>query len=113
MGDITAGSLARTKLAFKEAQAKLAVSASTAENAGAQVVAREMATRAPVRTGRLRASIHTEGSEAVAAVNYAVPVNSGTINMAAQPFATEGAKAATHEVEAAMIAVFRAALGGK
>jgi hypothetical protein len=66
-----------------------------------------------VRTGRLRASIRAEGSSAVADVPYAIPVDRGTVNMSAQPFAEAGAKAAEPQVVAAMIAVFRTALGGR
>lgn len=112
-GDVTQGSLDRTKVALREAAIKVDVAAPTAEHAGASVVATEMTSRAPVRTGKLRSSIHAEGGEAIAAVSYAIPVNSGTINMAAIPFATDAVHAATGEVEAAMIAVFRTALGGR
>jgi hypothetical protein len=100
----TAESKRRTEIALKTAGLKVAAAASTAEHAGAEPVAREMAARAPVDTGRLRASIHAEGSQAVAGVDYALYV---------EPFAAAAADAAAHEVEAAMIAVFRAALGGK
>jgi len=103
----------RTTLALKGAELKVAAAAPTAENAGAEIVAREMQARAPVRTGRLRGSIHAEGSAAVADVPYAIPVDRGTDHMAAQPFAEDGAKAAERGVEAAMIAVFRTALGGR
>lgn len=109
----TARSMAQTKAALKAAEVKVAAAAPTAENAGAGVVAREMQSRAPVRTGALRASIHAEGSSAVADVPYAIPVDRGTDHMAAQPFAETGAKAAEPGVVAAMTAVFRTALGGR
>lgn len=108
----TAASLKRTNLALKTAQVKVAAAAPTAENRAAEQVARQMAARAPVRTGRLRASIRAEGSSAVAEAPYAIPVDRGTENMAAQPFAEDGAKAAAPEVVATMAAVFKAALGG-
>lgn len=105
MADLTAKSVARTKVALKAAALKLDVAAPTAEHAGAERVAAEMAARAPVDTGKLKASIHAEGSSAVADVPYALYV---------QPvFAGAAAQAAETQVEAAMIAVFRTALGGR
>ena len=104
VADFTSQSVARTKLALKEAEIKLVAATPTAEHAGAEAVAREMQARAPVDTGRLRASIHADGSEAVADAPYALYV---------EPFAGAAAQAAKHEVEASLIAVFRAALGGK
>lgn len=100
----TATSLKRTELAIKAAGLKTAAAAPSAEHSGAEIVAREMAARAPVDTGRLRASIHAEGSSAVADTPYAIYV---------EPFAGAAAQAAKNGVEVAMIAVFRAALGGK
>lgn len=108
----TPTSLRNTQLAFRRAQAKLAAAASKAEAAGAAEVAREMAARAPVQTGKLKASIRAQGSSAVATAPYAVFVDKGTGDTRAQPFAEEGVKAATSKVEEAMAAVFRTALGG-
>jgi len=108
----TAASLKRTNLALKAAQLKVTAAAPTAENRGAQQVAQAMAARAPVRTGRLRASIHAEGSQAVATADYATPVDRGTDHQAPQPFAEEGARAAAPAVATTMAAVFKAALGG-
>jgi HK97 gp10 family phage protein len=103
----------KTKVALTKAVAKVEAAAPGAEHAGAEIVAGQMRNRAPVRTGTLKNSIRAEGSAAVATVPYAIPVDRGTVNMAAQPFAEEGAKAAESEVEAAMASIFRAALGGR
>jgi hypothetical protein len=104
MADFTAQSIERTKLALKAAGLKLAVATPAAERSGAEIVAAEMRSRAPVDTGRLRGSIRPDGSSAIAAAPYAVYVD---------PFAAAAADAAMPRVEAAMIAVFRTALGGK
>jgi hypothetical protein len=100
----TATSMQKTKLAIKVAGLKIAAASGSAENAGAQAVARAMQAKAPVDTGKLRASIHADSSSAVADAPYALYV---------EPFAAAAAMSAAHEVEATMIAVFRAALGGK
>ena len=108
----TAASLKRTNAALRTAQLKVAATAPKAEGLGATEVAKQMAARAPARTGRLRASIRADGSSAVAQVPYAIPVDRGTVNMAAQPFAEDGAQAAVPAVAATMAAAFKAALGG-
>ncbi len=109
----TAASLKRTQVALKLAEAKVRATAPTAEERSAEQVAQAMAARAPVNTGALKRSIHAEGSSALADVRYAIPVDRGTVNQAPQPFAESGAKAAEPQVIATMVAVFRAALGGK
>lgn len=98
---------------MKEAEFKVAEAAPSAEHDGAEVVAANMRLRVPVRTGRLRASIHAEGGSAVADVSYAVPVDRGTIYMRAQPYAEAAARASYGGIEASMIARFRKALGGR
>jgi hypothetical protein len=103
----------RTKLALKAAALKLDAAAPAAEHGSAEIVARNMVARVPVRTGRLRASIRADGSSAIADVSYAIPVDRGTTFMRAQPYAEEAAKASTAEIVAEMTAVFRAALGGR
>jgi len=108
-----ARSLEKTEAALKTARLKLEAAAPAAEKAGAEIVAHKMQDRAPVRSGRLRGSIHAEGSSAVADAPYAIPVDRGTVHMRAQPFAEDAADASTREIEAAMIAVFRTALGGR
>jgi hypothetical protein len=100
----TQASLRKTEAALKAAELKTAAAASTAEHKGAVVVASEMAARAPVDTGRLQASIRAEGSSAVADTPYA---------LYQEPFAGPAARAAEPNTIAAMIAVFRAALGGR
>jgi len=111
----TKASVNRTKAALKAAERKLIAAAPSAEAAGAAIVAREMRARAPVRSGELRASIGTSGSQAQATAGHAIPVDRGVPgrNMAAQPYAEDGAKAAAPEVIATMAARFRAALGGR
>lgn len=92
---------------------RMEAAAPAAEHASAEVVARNMQARAPIRTGRLRASIHAEGSSAIADTPYAIPVDRGHGPVPAQPYAEEGAEASYREIESAMIAVFRTALGGR
>jgi len=100
----TASSLHRTEAALKLAAVKTAAAAPAAEHQGAVVVAQEMAARAPVLTGKLQRSIRAEGSSAVADTPYA---------LYQEPFAGPAARAAEPRTIGAMIAVFRAALGGK
>jgi hypothetical protein len=103
----------RTEAALKLAQVKIEAASVPAEHASAEIIARNMQVRVPVRTGRLRASIRAEGSEASANVSYAIPVDRGTTFMRARPYAEEAAKASIPEIVAAMTAAFRAALGGR
>jgi hypothetical protein len=103
----------RTKAALKLAQVKLEATAPAAEHASAEIVARNMQARVPVRTGRLRASIRADGSSASADVSYAIPVDRGTTFMRAQPYAEDAAKASIPEIVATMTAAFRTALGGR
>jgi HK97 gp10 family phage protein len=73
-----------------------------AELAGAQVIATDMRTRAPIDTGALRNSITVsaegEGAKASAAVPYARFVQFGTRYMEAQPFISD-------EVESPVLSV--------
>lgn len=107
------GSLARTQAALKLAEAKIRAAAPSAENASAEIVARNMRARAPVRTGHLRDSIRAEGSSAAAETPYAIPVDRGHDQVPAQPYAEQGAEASTSEIVATMTAIFRTALGGR
>lgn len=109
----TPDSVRATLAALHRATAKVEGAAHIAENRGAEVKALHMKSRAPVDTGTLRDSIHVEGSSAVASAPYAIPVDKGTsIPTPAQPFA-EDTPASHKGIEAAMVAVFRAALGGR
>lgn len=110
---IRRASLARTEAALRLAQRKIELTAPVAEHASAEIVARNMQARAPVRTGHLRASIHAEGSAAVAETPYAVPVDRGHDNVPADPYAEGGAQASMGGITMTMAAIFRRALGGR
>jgi len=107
------GSLEKTQAALRAAGRKLDAAAPSAEAAGAKIVARNMAARAPVRTGHLRGSIRAEGSSAVADASYAIPVDRGHGTVPASLYAEEGADASRGGITAEMAAIFRTALGGR
>jgi hypothetical protein len=89
----------KAKLAALEV--RMAAAAVPAEEAGAQMVARQMAATAPVDTGKLASSVGVSGSSAVATAPYAVY---------APPFAAAAAHQAEPAVVAAMTAVIKTAV---
>ena len=82
-----------------------------AERTGAQVVANDMRTRAPVDTGALRNSITVsqaeEGAQVSASIPYARFVQFGTRYMEAQPFISDEVNS---PVLSAMTKVFQGVL---
>lgn len=81
--------------------------ASTRVRATALAVETDAKQRAPVDTGALRASIHTEQVGELTArvgpsVDYGAPVEFGTSRQAAQPYLTPAAEAARPRFVAAM-----------
>jgi HK97 gp10 family phage protein len=109
----------QAKAALEKVKLEIEFAAPKATQAGGEIVAKAMASRAPRRTGRLASSIRvlevaSFGEGAVARVGSDVPyarfVEFGTVNMAAQPFEEDAADSTSSAVVAAMAAVFKAAI---
>lgn len=112
--------IGRTKAALTKARLEVEAAAGPASRAGGEVVAREMASRAPRDTGLLVRLIGTEedsvGSGATTSVGSDAPydrfVQRGTVHMRAQPYGEQAAIAAIPGVAAAMTTVFKTAVEG-
>jgi HK97 gp10 family phage protein len=112
--------IAKTKAALEAARLQAEAAAGPAAEAGGQIVAREMASRAPRDTGRLVALLEVEqdsfGGGATAKVGSNAPydrfVQRGTVHMSAQPYGEQAAVAAVPGIIAAMIGIFKAAVKG-
>ena len=108
----------QTKAALAKIQAEIEFAAPKATQAGGEIVAKAMASRAPRRTGRLASSIRVEvssfGDGAVAKVGSDAPydrfVQKGTANMAAQAYGEDAADSTSSAVAAAMAAIYKAAI---
>jgi len=106
----------RVKLAEIETRMELASPVAVAK--AADVLARQMRSSAPVRTGKLRAAISTSvtsmGDGATARTGSNVPydpfVQKGTVYMEPQPYGEEAAHHGAAEIVAVMAAVYKAAL---
>jgi HK97 gp10 family phage protein len=99
---------------LRKVEADVRNAAPEAGEAGAEPVAAEMAQRAPVDRGDLRSSIGIARTSEGAIVGPDAPharfVQGGTVNMSAQPFMTDAARAAAGEVPRRMAEVFRSAI---
>ena len=112
--------IAKTKAALTKARIEVELAAGPASRAGGEVVAREMASRAPRDTGRLISLIGTEedslGGGATTRVGSDAPydrfVQSGTRNMSAQPYGEQAALAAVPGIVLSMTGIFKAAVEG-
>jgi HK97 gp10 family phage protein len=115
---LTIRGLPQLKAKLARVNTELALASPAATQAGAEVIARDMAERAPKDTGALAASIHVEtsalGFGASSAVGPTVPyarfVEFGTRYMAAQPFEEESADSVAAAVVTAMASVFKAVI---
>lgn len=88
----------------------LGAAVAPANAAGAQIVEADAKDRAAVLTGEMRDSIHTEGGEVATDNDHAFFNEFGTSVMAAQPFIRPALDENEAQVEAAMAAIYRAAL---
>jgi HK97 gp10 family phage protein len=108
----------QTKAALFKVQTQVKYATPFAVRAAGEVVRRDMASRAPRRTGRLASSIgvdvSTFGDGATARVGADVPydrfVQKGTVYMEPQAYGEDAAESSEGSVVAAMIAVYRAAI---
>jgi HK97 gp10 family phage protein len=104
----------QTLAAFERLALEAEAAASTATQAGGQIVAAAMRADAPKDTGRLAASIRVrrDGDDTIvgADVPYDRFVQKGTRFMDAQPYGEEAADEVGNAVVAAMAAVFKAVL---
>jgi HK97 gp10 family phage protein len=106
--------ISQTRAALALVEAKIKTAAPTAARAGAEVVGRNMISRAPRDTGATAASIRVDSGGETAQVgpttSYARFPEFGTRYIPAQRFMRDAADASESEVVAAQIAVYRAAL---
>jgi HK97 gp10 family phage protein len=107
--------IAKTKAALEKVSLEIRAAAPASAKAGGEVLAHDMAARAPRRTGRLAASIVAESdgdtTHVGATVPYARFVEFGTVYMAAQSFETDAAEQ-PGSVAAAVAAILKAAIPG-
>lgn len=108
----------QTKAALEKAKLEIEAAAPTATKAGAEVVARATASRAPRRTGRLISSIRVStaslGSGATATVGIDVPYarfpEFGTTYMAGQHFMGDAADSSISGIVSVMAAIYKTAI---
>jgi HK97 gp10 family phage protein len=108
----------QTKAALAKVRAEIELAAPKATQAGGEIVARDMASRAPRNTGRLASGIRVDvsslGDGAIAKVGSDAPydrfVQKGTVFMAAQAYGEDAADSTSSAIVAAMAAIFKAAI---